>query len=682
MGDSMHPAHPRITRNHSCFSCQQRKVRCDGQQPCSSCRRNRIECVPGRRTKPSMQRREAGRAAAAANERLVRRLRCCEEALREHGIQVDDEQTGETASRELLLPPPAPPQGQMIVKSKDSRYVENWLWKGLSDELQDPENLDADEESQFDIEPPESEPLSLFGDSRYIDLHGMHPPAPQLFQLWQVYLNNVNPIVKIFHAQTVQRMVLDAAADLRSVSRSTEALLFAIYTAAVTSTDEETCLRLLAESRVALISRFSKATKQALTNAEFLRSTNIITLQALTLYLLATRHTYEPHTLWLFTGIASRTARAMGLHREASLRGFSVFEQENRRRLWWQILILDSRSAQLSGVAVNPDSYLFWDTRCPLNLNDSDLVPSMRELPAEYDGPTEMLFCRIRFEVGECMRRLKTLEHRHADDGNSSAAHRAEESQLIDELEARLEQRYLKKCDPSIPFHLLALYLGRSSVCQMRLSMHTRQWYSGKGPSLAQAERDQVFSLGLEIIGYDNLAYSHKPLQPYRWHVAMAFPFEALILVLTELLARFEGDLVRQAWERVNQLYADHPEIITAARTNTLVSALVSLTTRAWDKLASTTQNSSHLLQYAAEPQCISKLRSLRRDRRPSSPSAQVSPVLDEYLSPAATAAAVRDTGQDLVLSGTTEEPAVDISQIDWSYWQALIEGEGAPFQR
>ncbi|KDB24461.1 hypothetical protein H109_03657 [Trichophyton interdigitale MR816] len=684
MADSMHP---RITRNHSCFSCQQRKVRCDGQQPCSSCRRNRIECVPGRRTKPSMHRREAGRAAAAAaaSERLVRRLRCCEEALKAHGIQVDDEQPGETASRELLLPSRTPPQGQMIVRPAGSRYVENWLWKGLSDELQDPEVLDADEESQFDLEQPESEPLSLFGDARYIDLQGLHPPAPQLFQLWQIYLNNVNPIVKLFHSQTMQRMVLDAAADLANVSRSTEALLFAIYTAAVTSTDEETCMRLLGESRAALLSRFSRATKQALTNAEFLRSTNIFTLQALTLYLLATRHTYEPHTLWLFTGIASRTARAMGLHREASLRGFSVFDQENRRRLWWQILILDSRSAQLSGVAVNPDSYLFWDTRCPLNLNDSDLVPSMRELPAEYDGPTEMLFCRIRFEVGECMRKLKALEHRHAAEA-SSAVRLAEESQLIDELEGRLEERYLKKCDPSIPFHLLALYLGRSSVCQMRLSLHTRQWYSSRGSALSAAERDQVFGLGLEIIGYDNLAYSNKALQPYRWHVAMAFPFEALILVLTELLARFEGDLVRLAWERVNQLYADHPEIITAARTNTLVSALVSLTTRAWDKLSSVTHSSSsssHLLQHATEPASVAKLRSIRRDWRPSSsPSAQVSPVLDEHLSPDATVAAVRDTGGDLVLSGTAEEPPVDISQIDWNYWQALIEGEGAPFQR
>ena len=217
----------------------------------------------------------------------------------------------------------------------------------------------------------------------------------------------------------------------------------------------------------------------------------------------------------------------------------------------------------------------------------------------------------------------------------------------------------------------------------MRLSLHTRQWYSSRGSTLSAAEKDQVFSLGLEIIGYDNLAYSNKALQPYRWHVAMAFPFEALILVLTELLARFEGDLVRQAWERVNQLYADHPEIITAARTNTLVSALVSLTTRAWDKLSSVTQTSSHLLQHATEPASVAKLRSTRRDWRPSSPSAQVSPVLDEYLSPAAAAvAAVRDTGGDLVLSGTAEEPPVDISQIDWNYWQALIEGEGAPFQR
>lgn len=129
--------------------------------------------------------------------------------------------------------------------------------------------------------------LLLLTDSRPAALYTLHPAVTQLFQLWQVFLNNVNPIVKIFHAPSVQRIVLEAASDLGNISRSTEALLFAIYLSAITSMDEESCQRVLDGSKSDLLVRFSKAAEQALVNAEFLRSTNIVVLEALTLHLVS-----------------------------------------------------------------------------------------------------------------------------------------------------------------------------------------------------------------------------------------------------------------------------------------------------------------------------------------------------------------------------------------------------------
>ena len=53
---------------------------------------------------------------------------------------------------------------------------------------------------------------------------------------------------------------------------------------------------------------------------------------------------------------------------------------------------MESRSAQLSGATIDSQLQLFWDTKKPLNVNDSDLSPAMRELPEGHDGVTEMLF--------------------------------------------------------------------------------------------------------------------------------------------------------------------------------------------------------------------------------------------------------------------------------------------------
>jgi len=34
-----------ITRGHSCVACALRKVRCDGQRPCSTCRKSDAQCI-------------------------------------------------------------------------------------------------------------------------------------------------------------------------------------------------------------------------------------------------------------------------------------------------------------------------------------------------------------------------------------------------------------------------------------------------------------------------------------------------------------------------------------------------------------------------------------------------------------------------------------------------------------
>lgn len=104
--------------------------------------------------------------------------------------------------------------------------------------------------------------------------------------------------MKLLHAPSTQQLILEAASDLNNISRPTEALLFSIYLCAVASMDEETSRQVLGASRSDLMARFSRAAEQALINAEFLRSTNVLILRALTLYLVS--HIYPAmHFCWV-----------------------------------------------------------------------------------------------------------------------------------------------------------------------------------------------------------------------------------------------------------------------------------------------------------------------------------------------------------------------------------------------
>jgi hypothetical protein len=142
----------------------------------------------------------------------------------------------------------------------------------------------ADESENEPLQNVDGETL-LFRSSSPRGVRSLHPETPQIFQLWQIFLNNVNPIVKLLHAPSTQQLILEAASDLNHISRPMEVLLFSMHLCAVASMNDETSRRVLGGSRSDLMTRFSRAAEQALINANFLRSTNILILQALSLYL-------------------------------------------------------------------------------------------------------------------------------------------------------------------------------------------------------------------------------------------------------------------------------------------------------------------------------------------------------------------------------------------------------------
>lgn len=397
------------------------------------------------------------------------------------------------------------------------------------------------------------------------------------------------------------------------------------------------------------------------------------------------RHLYDPQSLWALTGLAVRNGQRIGLHRESTSQGLSLFEAEIRRRLWWQIIILDSRSAQLSGAAIDADTYHHWDTKRPLNVNDSDLNPTMKEPPVEHIGITEMLFCSIRYEIGEFMRRMKSSM---VADRNgqimSTLICMSERDKAIDDLENRLEQNFLTYCDLSISFHLLATHMARSAVCHMRLAAHHPFQYPDKGLSLAQDEKDTLFSTSLKIIEYDNLTHATRSLDRYRWHVSISFPFEAFIYILSELSRRVEGEPAAQAWRQVNQIYDHHPELITNTR-NALYFAIGNLAVKAWEKTLGGTQNDQELHQFAM-PRFISTLCSQRNLNQPQATKYPLNMNSDMRLDGSINQGLQTshpyqdhktqwtDINSTSNLGFPLEYEPINDSAMDWEYWQALLE--------
>lgn len=152
--------------------------------------------------------------------------------------------------------------------------------------------LDAeamDEASPFasDAPTPDDNVDLLLNDFASIDLEDVVPSPVQIFRLWQVFLERVNPLSKLVHVPTLQPIVVEAAANHRNVANNIQALLFSIYLISTITMSETESRQMLDMSRNEAIKKFTIGVKSALTRVNFLKNYDMTTLQALVLYLVS-----------------------------------------------------------------------------------------------------------------------------------------------------------------------------------------------------------------------------------------------------------------------------------------------------------------------------------------------------------------------------------------------------------
>lgn len=377
----------------------------------------------------------------------------------------------------------------------------------------------------------------------------------------------------------------------------------------------------------------------------------------------------------------------MGLHRESSLKDLPPFEAELRRRVWWQIVILDGRASQLTGASMNPNMQLYGDTQQPINLSDADLVPSASTIPQPSPITTDMLFCKVRIEIGVWMIEQKCLL---GSESESSTTGKAKFFKAIDELERHIEEKYLANMDKELPLNLLTAYLARSAVCQLRLSVYHPIHRPERASDLSAEQIDMLLENSLEVIRYDILSHSTPALQCYLWHIANFFPFETFVLLISTLSGRPAGQVVDTAWEVIDQVYEHHPSFVSDT-SDPLYWALGNITLKAWDQRVTSARTRG--ITVPRELPCIANLVHARATMArassqqpsttdvsgPATPQslllAQEAPV--DYLGGLGT---TNELASQTDLGMATGEELLGMMKgvdVDWDFWQQLLDGNG-----
>ncbi|KAI0109188.1 fungal-specific transcription factor domain-containing protein [Nemania sp. FL0031] len=644
-GNSEPPKKPPL----SCTSCRARKLKCDKQDPCRHCVRSKTECVfPARK--------RIQRPRKSKNNELLQRLNRLESIVGRVGLasldeiearaEIVDARAGESQAQALPLPqshvqlavePGLGAQGGEFAPcglkgvrppqdSTASRYMSGEFWSSLCDEVgglrqaleQSTDSDDEDEDGEGTT--PESvggsgvgmpaSPGMLLGTPSSSRSQTIDHPSPEHIQyLASAYFRNVDMHLKILHRPTVLSALVDLAnhpETASDLSPERTSLFFAIYYAAATSLSATECARSLGRPRADLIALFQAGIESSLARSDYLNSTSLETLQALTLYTCCLRSHNGSRASWALLGLPIRLAQALNMHQDGdgARSRFSPFEAEQRRRLWWQLIVLDIRAAEDrgTGTIIARGSY---DTRLPHNLDDVEFGPETTAPLRDRPGPSDATFSLFTAQSSGIF-----LWSEYAQAGAAPAGSEEETIRRVRHLEAQ----FVKGADPEHVQSYLASVTVRLIILKMwlvmRYPLHPRGGkprVTGRGkaptasagdtimpdatgssasatfvPPSTTADSQSVAPATLAVNPKSTLRTAISIMElsdfletgPYsdrtRWWCETYVQWHPLAVALAELCTQTQGETVERAWQVIEVVFPRWRDKIADAKRGSL----------------------------------------------------------------------------------------------------------------
>ncbi|KAI5196002.1 hypothetical protein E4T39_07980 [Aureobasidium subglaciale] len=652
--------------SQACEPCARRKVRCDKQQPCSNCkRRKQDQC-----TYPE---------AAPAD-----RIKQLESLVKSLGGDPNDDES-RTPKRARTGPSPAELQsgrdearatdeterGEPVLVEQDgqSYYVEMWVQtvsykmrkkrRAWHTHLGHNDNPQSEFNGVLMSKPLNSrtKPDALQGLMRAdysINLALQHPSSQDADFLWNRFERNANPLIKI-NFDSALKSLRTSSTNVGSrvqLKDGEHTFVFCVYLMSIVSIPGEECLRELHQSKDVLLSHYQAICEQALSRSNIFCITDIIIIRAIVLYIAASIERLSIQSLFSLMGLTIRNAEKLGIHRDGALLGISPMETESRRRLWWHLQHFDLALGVRCGTT--PLTLMAgWDTKIPLNVEDSDLKPDMTEPPEERKGLTSLSYCLWTYWIVSQQREFFAANQGKL--GLSWASNRflphAKKVALLDILEEGLNKKFLQYCDPIKPLDIMVQLTSRALICTMRMFTLHPMSFSGDANISEEQRHTQLVDGAVKSLEY-NIALNSRPeLQRFHWFINGYFQWHAFISVIVEVMQLKGAPEAQRIWDVISDLYTYNKNLLELSEDRRKHHA-AELIINAWKARYQADP-------FAQKPSCVSVLESLLTESREEATQVQSGDV-ELPLEPVMT-----DEDLNVILD-------MEFQDIDWSFWAGM----------
>ncbi|KAF5675772.1 fungal specific transcription factor factor [Fusarium heterosporum] len=379
----------------------------------------------------------------------------------------------------------------------------------------------------------------------------LHPDATTHSFLWQTYIDVVDPTLKLFHVLNTQRELTAALHGSQDIDVAMECLMFAVYYAVIVTMPASECQKILRHDRSDLLHRYRLGAETALLRANFICSSNLKVLQAFVIYLTFVRKSDDEPDIRSLTSLLVGSAMRMGLQCEEAAPQSSPFETEMRRRLWWQVYVLDVRNAMECDLDPIILEHTF-NTKKPRNVNDYNLSPYAETISEGRDGSIAMELFLFRILGTELTRKI--IFSKSFNKANGYPDQSVEEKcESLDELCETEEMRNLTCGSSRIPLNIVASATAKLICAKLKVMVKKPQPDQGRGNPF----RENYLDLCLDVLRESHTVRCYKPGQPWSWLFENCVEWDAMAYVLLDLCVSPSSHSSGVAWGLVSDIFGE-----------------------------------------------------------------------------------------------------------------------------
>ncbi|KAH8727710.1 fungal-specific transcription factor domain-containing protein [Phaeosphaeriaceae sp. PMI808] len=367
------------------------------------------------------------------------------------------------------------------------------------------------------------------------------PTKVEAEALFQRYGEAVSPLAHVLHIPSLKRLFDRFWMNVEMGSpnqNSCTALILAVCMAAAASVSPLQAKSQFGITKEDLFLRLQKATERALLRANWAKTSNIRTLQALTIYLIPLCRAQISRATSVVVGALVRLAQCIGIHRmsHSSANSLTPLQRHVRSLLWYQICFLDFKTAEAQGPhpSVRSDDF---DIALPLNVDDDVFEfgsSQWKQHPISSNSWSDVTLSLIRYECNEIHRII--FRGRIEMDRKHITLH-----DLRARVEARkrqIQSKYLQYLDASIPIQRYAGLVATLLMARcdsMLLYRHLPQTSHQPRSDSENRLRDVLLTAALTTLEIGATLDTLPSLSPWAWYSTTYQQYHAVLLLLTEL---------------------------------------------------------------------------------------------------------------------------------------------------